>query len=360
MLNRFGSRGHTVPNLVVAQRVVNKMLATALHYGDDETGETLVGLHVPGGEHGSIDTLYILETISPDASAVRAEFTFHQGDEWQYEVFRWWSKNWDLYRQKRRASYGTAQQAKWDSPLRHLGDWHRQPGYMIQPSQGDLMTALDMLDDAENNFDSLLAPIVTLDHPPTTLHMEPGANFIALPQGDGLSARIDFWYIDRVAGVFLPITPAVYPDDQLPKLTPLPWHLANEDRFQAEMAQLHGDQLFTTLLLWNAAEQPPLSVCIMAARMGSSKVMIIITDWNYPETAPRARLAPFIPVGQDEEIIDIFEQMWAQSETVSNPPGWTWSPDRYLIDYICALEAAHGLKQHTHADDASAENGVES
>ena len=37
-----------------------------------------------------------------------------------------------------------------DVPLRYLGDWHKQPGSMIQPSHGDHMTALTWLDDEES------------------------------------------------------------------------------------------------------------------------------------------------------------------------------------------------------------------
>ena len=57
---------------------------------------------------------------------------------------------------------------EWKVPLKHLGDWHKQPGFMIQPSGGDLATALRFMEDEENQFEFLLVPIVTLGHPSVT------------------------------------------------------------------------------------------------------------------------------------------------------------------------------------------------
>lgn len=334
---------YSVPNLVVARQVIDRMVRAALTYAGDETGEALVGLFVPEKQAHDIATIYVLDTISPDDSTVRQAHMVEQGDDVQDELIWWLQENWHIYRQKRRGSYGSAQQAKWDVPLRYLGDWHRQPGYMIAPSSGDLMTALGWLDDPDHEADFLLAPILTLDHPPTTMIGEGMVNFVTAPQGDGLNARIDFWYIDRNARMFLPISPTVYPTDQLPRLTPYPWHLVDKSRFLEEEARLHADELFTTVVLWNATDRPPLEICFMAARMGAANVLLLITRRDYPASAPTARLAPFTPMGDGDDMVDVFEKMWAQSEVVAAPPGWQWSPDKYLIDYVHALEQSLGI-----------------
>ena len=174
-LSRNLSR-RAVPNLVVSQRVLEKMAVAAHHYVQDETGEAMVGLVVPGNHTNGVDTLYVLDTISPDESAVRQLHTFQQGDERQDEIIWWLQENWRVYRQKRRNSFGNALQAKWDVPLRYLGDWHKQPGFMIAPSGGDQQTALNWLYDESNNMDFLLAPIVTLGHPSTTFSADSSAN----------------------------------------------------------------------------------------------------------------------------------------------------------------------------------------
>ena len=136
------------------------MTAAAGFHIEDETGEAMVGLVVPGTHTNGVPTLYVLDTISPDDSAIRQFHTFQQGDDRQDELIWWLQENW----QQTRVQH---QQKKWDVPLRYLGDWHKQPGFMIQPSSGDLYTALNWIDDPENKMDFLLAPIVTLGHPHT-------------------------------------------------------------------------------------------------------------------------------------------------------------------------------------------------
>ncbi len=334
----------TVPNLVVAQRVLDKMMIAAHHYIQDETGEAMVGLIVPGSRTNGVDTLYVLDTISPDDSAVRQLHTFQQGDERQDEIIWWLQENWHVYREKRRGSFGNAIQAKWDVPLRYLGDWHKQPGFMIAPSGGDQRTALDWLDDPENGMDFLIAPIVTLGHPSTTLTGSTNANFLTMPTEDAQHLRVDFWYIHRELRLFQPIVPAVYPNDQLPGLTDYPWHLVNQGRINQEFALLQADELFTSIVLWNATPEPPLEICFMTARMGSDRVLIIITPWNYPEKPPVARVAPFIQMGPDDDLYEIFEEMWSQSQAVTDPADWEWSEAQYLVHYIRALEVALDMK----------------
>lgn len=335
----FSAR-RTVPNLVITQRILGKMAIAARHYVQDETGEALVGLVVPGDNTNGIETIYVLDTISPDESAVRQLHTFQQGDERQDEIIWWLQENWQIYRKKRRNSYGQALQAKWDVPLRYLGDWHKQPGFMIAPSSGDQRTALNWLDDDSNEMNFLLAPIVTLGHPSTTMSIASTSNFVTMPQGDSLHMRVDFWFIDRETRLFQPMVPAIYPDDQLPGLPEYPWHLKDQGRSSKEFALMHEDQLFTSIVLWNADEDPPLEVCFMVARVGSDRVLLIVTSWNYPEKAPSARVAPFMKMGPGDDLYGVFAQLWEKSTPVDDPAGWTWTKDKHLVDYIRALESS--------------------
>jgi len=91
--------------------------------------------------------------------------TFQQGDETQAERFWWMLENWRTLRESRKLVDGKPLPTKWDVPLIHVGDWHKQPGFMIQPSTGDLMTARIMLEDPEANMEFLIAPILTIGHP---------------------------------------------------------------------------------------------------------------------------------------------------------------------------------------------------
>jgi hypothetical protein len=333
-----------IPNLVVSQRVIDKMSAAARHYLEDETGEAMVGLVMPGTNTNGVPTIYVLDTISPDESAVRQLHTFQQGDERQDELIWWLQENWRIHREKRRESYGSAQQGKWDAPLSYLGDWHKQPGFMVAPSGGDLLTALDWLDDPDNDMDALLVPIVTLDHPATTGYSQALVNYVTTPMGEGTLLRVDWWYIHRDIRVFQPINPTIYPADQLPGLVGYPWHLVDHDRASRELGRLQKDNLFVSLLLWDIDDQLPLEICFMMARQGAERVLIIGTYLDYPDTPPVARSAPFANMGPEDDIYDVFEDLWQQSEKLSDPPGWQWTPDKMLIDYVRALEDAHGLR----------------
>lgn len=336
-----------VPNLVIAQRVIDKMVAAAEHFIEDETGEAMVGLVLSGKSTGGVPTIYVLDTISPDETAIRRYHTFQQGDDLQDEIIHWLRKNWQVQRKKRRGSYGKAPQAKWDTPLNYLGDWHKQPGYMIAPSGGDLLTALDWLDDPENEMEALLVPIVTLDHPPTTDVSTAIVNYITAPMGDGSLLRVDWWYIHRDARIFQPINPVIYPSDQLPGLTRYPWHLVDRERVETEFANFNKHNIFSSILLKDIDGQLPLEVCVTAARMGAHKIFLICTLWNYPQTPPIIRLAPFSPLGEEETIADVFDTWWEKSEPVKDPPGWQWSAEKTLLDYFLAVEESLGLRPAT-------------
>jgi hypothetical protein len=46
---------------------------------------------------------------------------------------------------------------------------------------------------------------------------------------------------------------------------------------------------------------------------------------------------------EGDELYTLMEQMWAQSEPAANPPGWQWSAEKKLVDYIRALEDHLGI-----------------
>jgi hypothetical protein len=326
-------RGSSTPNLVVARRVIDKMISAAHQHLEDETGEALVGLFIPAPLPNGVPTLYVLDTISPDASAVRQFHTFQQGDTRQDELIWWLQENWRVQREQTSTSstltrlLGSGQ--KWDVPLRYIGDWHKQPGYMIQPSGGDLMTALDWIDDPENNTDFLLAPIVTLDHP-TTIDME--------------GATVDFWYIDRATRMFMPITPAVYPDDQLPELVAYPWHLNDEKRLETELNALHKDGLYvsSTMTLWNADGKLPLEICLIVGRVGADKLILVVTPHDYPQRPPSLRAAPFGSLPADDDPYKLFERVWANSSPIDLAIDGQLTA---LLDYVLEAEKKLGIQR---------------
>lgn len=339
-----------VPNLVLSRRVLDKMAAAARKYIEDETGEAMVGLVLPRDERDpdGLPTIYVLDTISPDESAVRQLHTFQQGDDRQDEIIWWLEENWRFSRRKGRGPDGRPLADKWQQPLSYLGDWHKQPGYMIAPSGGDLMTALHWLDDEENNMDYLLVPILTLDHPATTIASQSPVNYVLIPQDDESSIRVDWWYIHRSVRMFQPIHPLIMHDEDLPALTPYPWHLVNETRFDMEYDRLSAGSLLLALVLWDTDGDLPLEICFMAIRPGLDRALLLVTNWNYPQSAPALYTAPLARVDPTENLHDVFNELWEQA-TLLEVPGWRWDPERTLLDYVHAAERHLGVRQDAAA-----------
>jgi hypothetical protein len=335
-----------LPNLILAQRVVDKMAKQAARFVHDETGEALVGVMLPAAHLNGAPTLVVLDTLPADESEVeRAAYAFAHGGESQFEAFTWLLENWQRHTELRAHTDIPS-----GVPLAHLGDWHKQPGHMIAPSGGDLQSALMLLAD-NPQIEQWLAPIVTLDHSPT-LSGGADVNYLTVPDGHGGLTRIDFWLIDRHTRSFRPIHPTVYPDAKLPTLPAMPWVLTDESRVSIEVGQLeHEGWLVSDIVFWDTDLALPLEACLMLGQPGAEHLWLIATPWDYPARPPRAYRAPFVALNKDEDIYDLFERVWREAEPVSNPDDWTWSDELYLTDYMHALTGVQPTPPDTDEED---------
>ncbi len=352
-------RHGVVPRLIVTQKVLDHIRDVASQFIEDETGESLIGFVLEPDDEAPNGTIVVLDTIAPDESVVRQAHMFEQGDTLQEDIFLWLSSNWDVYREQQREAQGDG--FKWDVPLVHLGDWHKQPGFMIAPSGGDLHTVMQLLHDDDATLEFMLVPIVTIGHPPTISPQNEGMmNYTLLPNGDDEHIRIDWWYIHRDGLYFQPIVPHVYKDEKLPKLVPYPWNLTNYERLNAEIQQLRGDGLFSNVLELNVDDELPIEICILCARQGSDKVYILTTRWNYPEVAPRFYTAPFSEMDSNLDMYDNFWRLWEAAEELKPPRGWRWEKDVYLIDLIRIMEETHNLLPEPEPEPlAESDDGAE-
>src|SRR5262245_2841611 len=206
-----------LPRLTIAQRVVDKIVRDALIY-DTETGEALAGLAIKPLDRVEPD-LYVLDTISPDDSAIRRGAYFEQGDELQGEIMDWWSNNWkafpDHYRQSESPS------TKWSGTLTNLGNWHKHPGDLVSPSWGDTETALDDMFDRVAGTPYLLVFLATIwdksadeDNRTETAEAHP----IKVEVSANKLVRIDTWYMSRRTHRFARLVSTIVPDNTLPTL----------------------------------------------------------------------------------------------------------------------------------------------
>jgi hypothetical protein len=327
---------NALPTVYVAQRVIDKMCRGALYYVGGETGEALVGVALPQlGE--KLPRLYVLDTIPPVEYVVREWVTFEQGDDWQGAIFNWWHENWELYREMRRASYGRAVAAKWDAPLLHLGDWHKQPGGMVEPSRGDFRTARRFMRELERDY--LLTPIVTLAEEAIALP-QPNTLIVETPfeadETQSAGIRIDFWWLARKGSTFEPVKAVVKPDAFFPRLPPVVWWLDQRRRFDEELALLEEDGLqVLDVVSWNTRGHPPLDTCLTIYRPGARSVVIAVTPVNYPAHSPHWRIAPIMRPKKGE---DLFAMLYDASTKVPPDVVAEWTATHYLVDGVKAIE----------------------
>jgi hypothetical protein len=383
MVDQLPDTDRDLPRVVVTQHVIDKIVRGALLYPEIETGEAMIGLIAP--QSGRLEPdIYVLDTISPGEHAVRKWGMFEQGDDWQGDVLQWLYVNWEAFRELRRSSYGSALAAKWDLPLGHVGDWHKHPGDMTEPSLDDADTARHMIDDSETPVEQVLAPIVTMyplreDKPqqdgeqPDRQEAEsareavgPGKFLAAVAaefeaarpekhkdappdtssraivktlEDKGWTIRIDFWYMSKRTRRFISITPVVWVDDRLPRLPRVAWHLAHPKRFDQEYSLLTEAGYVVDIVRWDADGKPPYEICFSVYRPGSQRVILLVTPVDYPAQMPAIRMAPLVGVTEGE---DMFEKVYEVSQPVppTQMPDWTWDSKRTLIELVWHVEKA--------------------
>lgn len=336
------SRG-IVPNLVLSRRAVEKMLSAAGQYLADETGEAMLGFIIEDDTPEGLPTIYVLDTISPDETAIRRSHTFQQGDALQDEIIWWLQENWHFHRERYRGTDVLPE--RFDVPLRYLGDWHKQPGSMIQPSHGDLMTALAWLDDDELGMDYLLVPIVTVGHAQIIGQTDLAVNYLTVPMDNGTDMRVDWWYIHRDVRVFQPVHPKVVPEDALPKMMKYAWHVVLPDRLTSETLAMADDGLLVRTLFYECDGEVPLEFCFFAIRQGASAFMLFVTQHDYPHSSPKAYQAPFINGLDLMDPVSTFQKLWEMATPIDDPNDWEWDSEKFLIDYVIALEVDMGLRE---------------
>ena len=346
-----------LPRVTIAQRVIDKIVANALIY-ETETGESLIGFALRQNGRPEPD-LYVLDTIAPDASAVRTSAYFEQGDDLQGDIFNWFYDNWETMRVRFRTINSDGALPKWDAPLCHLGDWHKHPGTLVEPSWGDTSTAREQINDRQAGTPQLLVVLATVweqtyldsteadelsevdDETPDDLRPEGGeAQPIYVPVDAHWLVRIDVWYMSRAIRRFTRLTPLVVPNSDLPELPPLSWHLAQPERLRSEVESLKQAGYAVSLEQYDTDRVPPLEICLSLARRDSQHVIIIITEPDYPAHMPRIRLTAMSALRDLPEAANLFDRLWNASQPLAQSayPLWSWTENHRLIDLVREVE----------------------
>ena len=335
----------SLPQVTIAQRVIDAMVHGALIY-NTETGEALIGLAVANAERPEPD-IVILETIAPDATAVRQSVYFEQGDDWQSDVVSWLSDNWD---DVRKGTTGKAKiEPRWNVPLVHIGDWHKHPGSMTEPSFGDMRTARSVLADKHLNASFLLAILATVwertaAHAAVEAMAEDDRPILVDPSDEpGLTIRLDCWHMSHRTRRFLHTTPIVQPNEALPTLPILGWHLAAQGRMRWEIVELEkAGYAVISVDQQDVDHLPPRELCLTLERQDGGQVLIAVTQADYPLRRPEVRLVPVGALTALSDNSDMFAVLWPQSRPLPPEayPSWGWSPSHSLGELAEAIDQA--------------------
>lgn len=357
------------PSVLIPHSVVEEMIREAQRYPDDETGQSLVGVTAPSGRNlwwRPDPDIIILGTIKPlDENTVRQPGGFEHGDEFQREVFLWLANNWDEYRKTSREApeYNTFKRGSpvpegfipqvFDQPLIHPGDWHKHFG-MTTPSEHDLKTAVNLLDDLE----FVLAPTVSMkrSRPPRFFWQKN----ILTQESDPDRIEISFFLlsrsmIERGMQRFIEIEFQVVPEEELPRLPKLAWYLVRPDRMEQELNLLRDFGCQVGSSITDIDGKPPLEICFAIGRDDWQSNILAITQAEYPNKPPEIRILPKEgnpqPVEETGRIAALhrWSRWLSRSRQVGAgrvqvlpqslaPGGLGWSPERFLLSLVMAME----------------------
>ena len=346
-----GRRAIYRPPLTIAQRVIDTIVANVQRY-ETETGEALIGLALPsaganagvGGRSAPEPDLVVLGTIAPDASAVRTGIFFEQGDDLQSDTLNWLADNWnDAHKTATDSKADSKADPRWNAPLIHLGDWHKHPGTLVEPSPGDANTAVDLIYDRDIQRPYILAILATLWNKAAAqkaiaeLAALPNSNGISngtpllidLPDDPTIAVRIDCWYLSRQTRIFVRLSPMVQPDAALPALPLVGWHLTDPKRMWRECNALLDAGYAVQIDERDTDGKPPREICLTVTK--GQHTWIIVTPADYPHHAPHIRR---ISSESSTGLADppTFAELWAHSALLPDPV--EWRSDRLLIDLI--------------------------
>lgn len=285
-----------LPTVYVPQSLMDGIIQDALAHPPTETGMAMLGLELTGRN------AILLMALIPDLeNTVRNPGLFVNGGSDQIQIFKWLNEHWQELRTKNRVP---GQIELWqpdgylpagdlpkelDVNLVHIGDWHKHPGMFKSLSGTDMNTIYDMITDPKIHRKQVLAPIVTVSGQ-RLAYIYNGTELVV---STGNQIQVNFhWVSEKIPDRYFDIQPVIVPDDSMPWLPPLPWHLRNLTRVRQELALIadHGWQY--RLIERNMDADPTWEIVIAVDSPGWDKRALIITDWDYPRSRPKLLFIP--------------------------------------------------------------------
>lgn len=192
--------------------------------------------------------------------------------------------------------------------LMHLGDWHRHPGHLDEPSSGDLDTARSLRSVAAAPI-WLIAIAVGEKRARERVRSEEGV--VTHVRTSSTISEIRFHRVDENEGCRR--LPVRIEDATIPRLPPLPWQIADPTRFAAE-CRLLAAAGFTIAIEETARGKKPETV-LRLSREGRPN-LFVSTASSYPKARPKVSDALRREIRGDG----------------------SWSPERFIADLASEAE----------------------
>lgn len=347
------------PKLIVPERVIRAMVDETLNHPPTETGQSLVGLE------SNPETIIVLGIIPDILDTLRQPGLFSLGGTDQVEIFRWLNRHWEAMRKTPSSGLlppwqlgqiipkGTIPK-ELNFPLRIVGDWHRHPGLYKTLSAQDVGTIVSILADPAQKRRQYLTPIAVFEQKRDMTWSLSGNELVVNQSTNRI--RINWWFSSTSTPLKIHhLVPLIVPDNQLPWLPPIAWHLTDINRMRTELALLN-DAGYN--VRWTTKEING-DVYVQEVVFGIDhpswqKRLLIVTQWDYPKSLPNYQLLekPDIetqkaakPEKESNMLQDLFS--WLQ-RVISRPqtdiwkstsPARRWDRQLYLVDVVKELDS---------------------
>jgi hypothetical protein len=161
------------------------------------------------------------------------------------------------------------------------------------------------------------------------------------PDDPQITIRLDCWYMSRRSRRFAHLTPTVQPNEALPTLPILGWHLAAQGRMRWEIIELEkANYAVISVDQQEVDHVPPRELCLTLERQDGGQVLIAVTQADYPLHRPEIRLVPLAALNNLNGDSDMFAVLWPQSKPLPAEayPDWDWSAAHSLGELAQAID----------------------
>lgn len=303
------------PKLLVTSEAAKSLAEIALAYPHIETAGGVAGLIINQGE-----SIIVTNIIPPSVmDIVRHVTTVKFGGDILADAAEWLMTDFELLHP------ADINNKKFE--FFYLGKAHSHHGLGFnQFSSTDENSILESVQ--KFGLKTNVWPLLLIDENKSTIHTR-GSIRVEVDT----MVRILFYFLSAemvAAGITKPIliTPKVVDIKTLPKLPMLAWKWTDEQNFTRQLRQLKDYEVNVTPLCKNVDSDPEQEIQFLIQKAGWKGVLVINTDWNYPETPPVIKIYS----GGKEHLVE---------KNLKGEPLWT--PESDFINVVLELEEMEEL-----------------